>query len=68
MELRDFIFIFNNKREKQLKTIKFNKTECGVDFLLNVLPSVEVGEAYISQKFFNDLDPALQDAIKEAAI
>jgi len=36
-----------------LKTIKFNKTECGVNFLLNVLPSDEIGEAYLSQKLFN---------------
>lgn len=36
-----------------MKTIKFNKTECGVDFLLNVLPSDEVAEAYIGQKLFN---------------
>ncbi|GGF67513.1 AraC family transcriptional regulator [Wenyingzhuangia marina] len=36
-----------------MKTIKFNKTECGVDFLLNVLSSEEVGEAYLSQRLFN---------------
>lgn len=36
-----------------METIKFNKTECGVDFLLNVLPSDEIGEAYLSQKLFN---------------
>lgn len=36
-----------------METIKFNKTECGVDFLLNVLPSDEIGEAYLSRKLFN---------------
>ncbi|QHC86196.1 AraC family transcriptional regulator [Empedobacter brevis] len=36
-----------------MKTIKFNKTECGVDFLLNVLPSDEIGEAYLNHKLFN---------------
>ncbi|MBE8721888.1 AraC family transcriptional regulator [Sphingobacterium pedocola] len=36
-----------------METIKFNKTECGVDFLLNVLPADEIGAAYLSQKLFN---------------
>jgi len=36
-----------------LETIKFNKTECGVDFLLNVLPSDEIGETYLNHKLFN---------------
>lgn len=36
-----------------METIKFNKTECGVDFLLNVLPSDEIGEAYLNHKLFN---------------
>lgn len=36
-----------------MKTIKFDKTECGVDFLLNVLPSDEIGDTYLDQKLFN---------------
>ena len=36
-----------------METIKFNKTECGVDFLLNVLPSDEIGETYLNHKLFN---------------
>ena len=36
-----------------METIKFNKTECGVDFLLNVLPSDEIAETYLNHKLFN---------------
>jgi len=36
-----------------LKTIKFHKTECGVDFLLNVLPSEEIKENYLTEETFN---------------
>lgn len=36
-----------------MKTLKFHKTECGVDFLLNVLHSREVGENYLSKEIFN---------------
>jgi len=36
-----------------LKTIKFHKTECGVDFLLNVLLSKEIGENYLTEETFN---------------
>ncbi len=36
-----------------MKTIKFHKTECGVDFLLNVLPSEEVKENYLTNETFN---------------
>jgi len=36
-----------------LKTIKFHKTECGVDFLLNVLPFNEIRENYVAQETFN---------------
>ncbi|PKB18845.1 AraC family transcriptional regulator [Flavobacterium sp. 5] len=36
-----------------MKIIKFHKTECGVDFLLNVLPSEEVKETYVDSEAFN---------------
>lgn len=36
-----------------MKTIKFHRTECGVDFLLNVLTAEEVSENYLSKKVFN---------------
>ncbi|UAB82941.1 helix-turn-helix transcriptional regulator [Zunongwangia sp. SCSIO 43204] len=36
-----------------MKTIKFHKTECGVDFLLNVLPSEEIKENYLTEETFN---------------
>ena len=36
-----------------MKTIKFHKTNCGVDFLLNVLPSEEVKENYLTNETFN---------------
>jgi AraC family transcriptional regulator, transcriptional activator of pobA len=36
-----------------LKTLKFHKTECGVDFLLNVLTTEEVRENYLSNEIFN---------------
>lgn len=36
-----------------MKTIKFHKTECGVDFLLNVLPSEEVSKSYLTGEIFN---------------
>jgi AraC family transcriptional activator of pobA len=36
-----------------LKTIKFHKTDCGVDFLLNVLPSEEIKENYLTKETFN---------------
>lgn len=36
-----------------MKTIKFHKTDCGVDFLLNVLPSEEIKENYLSEETFN---------------
>lgn len=36
-----------------MKTIRFHKTECGVDFLLNVLPSDEIGENYLNGDVFN---------------
>ncbi|MDX4973959.1 helix-turn-helix domain-containing protein [Myroides odoratimimus] len=35
-----------------MQTIRFHKTECGVDFLLNVLPSEEIGERYLSRDLF----------------
>lgn len=37
----------------KLKTLKFNKTECGVDFLLNVLTTEEVKQNYLSNHLFN---------------
>lgn len=36
-----------------MKTIKFHKTDCGVDFLLNVLPSDEVKESYLTEETYN---------------
>ncbi|HEV7378919.1 MAG TPA: AraC family transcriptional regulator [Dyadobacter sp.] len=36
-----------------MRTINFNKTECGVDFLLNVLPGDQVKESYIKSDFYN---------------
>lgn len=36
-----------------MKTINFNKTECGVDFLLNVLPSDQIKASYIHTDFYN---------------
>ncbi len=36
-----------------MKTIKFHKTDCGVDFLLNVLPSEEISENYLTEQTFN---------------
>ena len=41
------------KRIELLKTIKFHKTDCGVDFLLNVLLSEEVKENYLTNETFN---------------
>jgi len=36
-----------------LKTIKFNKTECGVNFLLNVLNGSELAEKYMLSEIHN---------------
>lgn len=36
-----------------MKTIKFHKTECGVDFLLNVLGSDNAGKSYLNKEIFN---------------
>lgn len=36
-----------------MNTVKFHKTECGVDFLLNVLNSKQVKESYIDTDFHN---------------
>lgn len=36
-----------------MRTLKFHKTECGVDFLINVLPSDEVKEGYLKQETYN---------------
>lgn len=36
-----------------MKIIKFHKTECGVDFLLNVLSSETVKETYVDSEAFN---------------
>ncbi|MCF2443367.1 AraC family transcriptional regulator [Dyadobacter sp. CY345] len=36
-----------------MKTINFNKTECGVDFLLNVLPGDQIKESYVNTDFYN---------------
>lgn len=36
-----------------MRVFKFHKTECGVDFLLNVLPSEEVKESYINSEVYS---------------
>ncbi|MBV6880466.1 AraC family transcriptional regulator [Epilithonimonas ginsengisoli] len=36
-----------------MKTLKFHKTECGVDFLLNVLTAKEVSNNYLSNETYN---------------
>ena len=36
-----------------MNTVKFHKTECGVDFLLNVLASDQVKEGYVDTDIFN---------------
>lgn len=36
-----------------MKILKFHKTECGVDFLLNVLPSEVVKESYINSEAYS---------------
>lgn len=36
-----------------MRTQKFHKTECGVDFLINVLPSDEVKEGYLKKEVYN---------------
>ena len=36
-----------------MRTLKFHKTECGVDFLINVLPSNEVKEGYLQKEAYN---------------
>ncbi|MGK9118313.1 AraC family transcriptional regulator [Olivibacter jilunii] len=36
-----------------MRTLKFLKTECGVDFLLNVLSSDEVIENYVNKEIYN---------------
>ncbi|GAA5040921.1 hypothetical protein GCM10011506_42100 [Marivirga lumbricoides] len=40
-------------KSRPLKTIHFNKTECGVDFLLNVLNDAWVAEAYMLSETHN---------------
>lgn len=36
-----------------MRTINFNKTECGVDFLLNVLPGDQVKDSYTHTDIYN---------------
>ncbi|TDE00547.1 helix-turn-helix domain-containing protein [Flavobacterium sandaracinum] len=36
-----------------MRTLNFHKTECGVDFLLNVLTAEEVRQNYLSNEIFN---------------
>lgn len=36
-----------------MRTLNFHKTECGVDFLLNVLTTQEVRQNYLSNELFN---------------
>lgn len=39
-------------KKKRMKTLKFHKTECGVDFLLNVLLSIDVKESYLKKESY----------------
>lgn len=36
-----------------MRTQKFHKTECGVDFLINVLPSDDIKEGYLKKESYN---------------
>lgn len=36
-----------------MRTVKFHKTECGVDFLINVLPSDTVAESYLKKEIYD---------------
>jgi AraC family transcriptional activator of pobA len=36
-----------------MRTQKFHKTECGVDFLINVLPFADVKESYLKKEIYN---------------
>lgn len=36
-----------------MRTQKFHKTECGVDFLINVLPFADVKESYLKKETYN---------------
>ena len=36
-----------------MRTQKFHKTECGVDFLINVLPFDDVKESYLKKETYN---------------
>ena len=36
-----------------MRTQKFHKTECGVDFLINVLPFADVKESYLKKESYN---------------
>jgi AraC family transcriptional regulator, transcriptional activator of pobA len=36
-----------------MRTLKFHKTECGVDFLINVLPTAEVKDGYLKKETYN---------------
>lgn len=36
-----------------MRTLKFHKTECGVDFLINVLPADEVKDGYLKKETYN---------------
>ena len=45
--------MLKNGNPKVLKTIKFNKTECGVDFLLNVLIADEIRSNYFDTTIYN---------------
>lgn len=36
-----------------MHTIKFHKTDCGVDFLLNVLTSEQIISSYVNTEFYN---------------
>ncbi|MCX2473522.1 AraC family transcriptional regulator [Pedobacter sp. MC2016-05] len=36
-----------------MRTQKFHKTECGVDFLINILPSEEIKEGYLKKETYD---------------
>jgi len=49
----EFYICNSISKKNNLKTIRFHKTECGVDFLLNVLISDDVKMEYMKRETFN---------------
>lgn len=41
MKSKDLLGIFPNKTAEQISLLKYSKTSCGVDFLLNTADSTE---------------------------